>query len=259
MDEQVVHCINLESAKERKENITKQFNLHGVKVSFFNAVKPEPDKFDYGISKRVLDNIITKTRKTKEDIGSWGGIGCYWSHTTLWHYLLSYSYRDYFIIIEDDIHFKGYKTGYNNDQFFAMIEKELKELPEDWDFYLLGVQSKRGNYVPKDKYDRILGPFFGLHAYVVSRRGAENAFKKVFPIEYHIDSQLGILARTGDLNVYSRKQSLFKQSWASIILNSSINTPCQEISNDIAFYGMTGLNLGLLSLLVVKTIASFNK
>ena len=94
-------------------------------------------------------------------------------------------YSHYFIF-EDDAEPMKYV-----DDFYKIFDKALIEMPKDYDICLLGYityKPKKTNVV----YDNLesVESFYGLHGYLISKKGAINFLKKVYPIEVQIDTYI---------------------------------------------------------------------
>lgn len=93
------YCINLKERTDRWEKVQSQFELLGLQVERFDAVK----------------------RKRGHD-------GCILSHMSLWKKLKS---KGIFMIVEDDL-----KVVVDNPK--EILEKAMSQLPDDWDMLYLG-------------------------------------------------------------------------------------------------------------------------
>lgn len=126
----------------------------------------------------ILSN--NEGRRCHEQFPSWGAVGCYLSHLTLWKQLLA-GPNDRVLIFEDDIVFrKNFKQNY---------EKAMAKVPEDADVIFLDLWNLDKSKVPgndtwwKSKY------FMAFHSYIMTRKCAE----KVVPIlEKNLELQIDI-------------------------------------------------------------------
>lgn len=51
--------------------------------------------------------------------------------------------------------------------------------------------------------DRVNGKFFGLHAYILTNKGAKKFLQEVFPMEVQLDSYMSMLAQLQNIKIYS--------------------------------------------------------
>lgn len=93
------HCINLKERTDRWEQVQSQFELLGLEVERFDAIK----------------------RKRGHD-------GCILSHMALWKQLKD---EGVFMIVEDDL-----KVIVDNPK--EILSKAMSQLPKDWDMLYLG-------------------------------------------------------------------------------------------------------------------------
>jgi hypothetical protein len=131
-----------------------------------------------------------------------GAVGCWLSHRNLWHSILSTD-KDCALIFEDD----------------CVMAKNIRELlldsqvPADWDLCLLGyVCNECDEMTCADAIH--VNRFFGLHCYMIRRRGIEKilANPKMKEITKQIDSVLGDMIRDGELNVYALPEPIAWQN-----------------------------------------------
>uniref|UniRef100_A0A6C0KU45 Glycosyl transferase family 25 domain-containing protein n=1 Tax=viral metagenome TaxID=1070528 RepID=A0A6C0KU45_9ZZZZ len=151
-------------------------------------------------------------RRDHAQLGSWGAVGCYLSHANIWKKMLDEKI-DSAIIFEDDVQF--------NSGFKDRFEKFMKNLPSDGDVFFLDVSVNFKPLKYDDMFDKILGQFWGLHAYIMTNKGAQKLLPFVYPIEIQIDSLIGYSASLNRLKLYTAKDLCGQKTHIS-----SIQTAC---------------------------------
>jgi len=240
MDNVNTYCISLEKKKGEWENILSYISKNtGIKdVQIFPAIygkeveKVYENPLNINKVSRPVQNILKengdimsiwalyKLKKNQErrehaQLGTWGAVGCYLSHYSLWKMLYEKD-KDYFLIFEDDITFAS--------DFKEKFDKLMKNIPEDTDMVFLDLAwSETSEKTKYENLDQVKGQFFGLHAYIITRNGAKKLLEKIFPIEIQLDSYISFynVVNNNSLNLY-RAYGLCGQS----IHVSSIQTTC---------------------------------
>ena len=111
-----------------------------------------------------------------------GTLGCYLSHRSVWEHIAKGDH-DYALVLEDDADFRA--------GLIPLVEalvKEVQEFDERWNFIVMGQTTKlaiRGREAPTGFY--VPSRCMGLHAYVVSKRGAEMLLSHALPIQEAVD------------------------------------------------------------------------
>jgi GR25 family glycosyltransferase involved in LPS biosynthesis len=161
-----------------------------------------------------VDYTIKHGRYTDSDIFSFGAIGCYLSHTNLWKKLASspeYKNDDMFLIFEDDVAPPAYTLEKINTWVNSVNQKQT-----DWDMLFLGwmkpLPVKDADIKLEKSIYKINDITFGLHAYIIRKKGAQALLKKAFPIVDQIDSYISYMAARGDINAYRSNVSFFYQA-----------------------------------------------
>lgn len=209
-------CISLEKNKDRWGSILDMIRNAGFEdVEIFPGINGnEIGKIDKGeqVSENTqtlvdsfggLSSLLTpwaryslkmdKKRKFDAQLSSWGAVGCYLSHVLIWNMMIEDDIP-YCAIFEDDVKFV--------DSFKEEFQKRLKFIPEDADGIFLSVND---NFSPKkynEYFDKIEGVFFGLHAYILTNRGAKKLLENAFPIEIQVDSNMSFSAVLDGLKFY---------------------------------------------------------
>ena len=111
-----------------------------------------------------------------------GTIGCYLSHRSVWEKILT-GPDDYALILEDDVEFTA-----SHVKAVQQAVQEVSQFDKQWTVIILGQQSKlaaRNGKAPKGFY--VPSQCFGLHIYLVSKRGAEHLLAGALPIHDPVD------------------------------------------------------------------------
>ena len=170
-----------------------------------------------GVEKMIstwgLYHLFNNThRRDHAQLGSWGAVGCYLSHASIWKKIVDEK-MDAAIIFEDDIQF--------NANFKENFENVMQNLPDDGDVFFLDVTLNFKPLKYSDMFDKILGQFWGLHAYIMTNKGAQKLLPFIYPIEIQIDSLIGFSASLNRIKLYTAKGLCTQKSHVS-----SIQTTC---------------------------------
>ena len=214
------YCISLESKKSIWPDLIKTIKNNGIdNVTMYPAVigknltDPNSDEFKiFGDPKNYVTvfayfNLVkNKLRRYHAQLSSWGAVGCYLSHISLWKNLLdSDPSIEKFLIFEDDISFQpNFKDVFQNSI--------LPNIPENSDIIFLDVCRNFERIEYNKIFDKIGNLFFGLHAYIITRKGASTLLQKSFPIEIQLDSYISKYAELNNLNLYTSVVQICKQT-----------------------------------------------
>lgn len=184
-----LYYINLDKRKDRKKHFEEQVALAAMPpVERISAV--------HGLSINIKDNskigvhtrvqVLTQYRRSHYEIHSRGALGASYSHYKTWQAFLKTNYK-YALIMEDDAKLPP--------TFAMMFKDSAKELPDNWDIWIMG-----WNHTPVDLNEKDKNPFrqilhfVGAHCYIVSKKAAELLVKEMFPIETHIEHYMSNVA-----------------------------------------------------------------
>ena len=203
------YVINLEKYKNKYNLCLKRLSKINLKPERFNAiyVANENSKKIKQITYPSVQYTIKNGRYAHNNIGSKGAIGCYLSHISLWKMLLE-SDEEMFLIFEDDV---DINIKINN--FTKKINKSINLINNNnnWDIIYLGyfnINSKDINKISKKKKDMI----YGLHGYIINKKGAAKLLKYAFPIVDQIDSYISYMGIHRNVNLYSTNDIYFFQN-----------------------------------------------
>lgn len=202
-----------------------------------------------------------------------GMIGCFVSHSRIWHRVADEGCGSAVVVLEDD--FVLYPD------FSRKLQVLLDELPAHWDVCLLGAV---GCIAPDREplamklYELIAGggrpspgrtrsisqnifiPFrpAGTHAYVVSQEGARKLCRLCPKVRYHVDLTAWSLQ---ELNLYAAKDLLATQRFGDDTTVSKHGAPCTErflrFCWDFTGLSALGRAAGVLNLTWAWKIACF--
>jgi GR25 family glycosyltransferase involved in LPS biosynthesis len=178
-----IYYINLDIRKDRRTQfealpalefmppVERIPAVHGLSFRNFSEDKR------IGLHTRV--QVITEYRRSHYEIHSRGAVGASFSHLKTWKKFLE-SDAQYALIMEDDAELPT--------TFCMMVRDCAKELPSDWDIWILG-----WNHIPIDYKDSGNGPFHnvlhftGAHAYILTRKAAMMLIDEALPVETHVE------------------------------------------------------------------------
>ena len=142
----------------------------------------------YELTEEAFMDITTNSR-IKELGGlvmTYGALG-YWVTICDLFNLAIENNQTYFVMDDDQI---------INNNFDALLEKVLNELPEDFDFCYTSTLTPQSMYEVEPYSENLHKPktaLWGPNSFIVSPKGAKNILDKILPIKYQIDTQLYLL------------------------------------------------------------------
>ena len=193
-----VYVINLVKNKERLDNFKYEYNNSDM-VSIPYIVYPAIVGVDLDLKKHVTPNAYnqiimtekTNTRNHHYDLTR-GAVGCYLSHINIYKEIVK-SNKKYGLIFEDDVMIAR--------DFFIRLNNGIKNIPDDWDLYLLGIICLKCDINPE--YINVKR-FWGMHGYLVKKESAIKLVKLLdYLIKKQIDSEISLLIKYNKLKVYS--------------------------------------------------------
>jgi len=186
-----VYVINLDRRSDRWNGVQKILYDSGFKnlerIPAIDGKQIDTFQLKKFLTERAFGDL-GKERKADEDLGSLGAVGCFLSHYKAWMKVVESGVPA--IIAEDDMIMDA-----NMDNFECVKDSRLLE---GRDLTLLGYCSLREK--PKKPlntsglydYD---GMFFCTHFYYITPRGAEILLSESFPIDYQVDSYMGLMMK----------------------------------------------------------------
>lgn len=144
---------------------------------------------------RVLYSLLN-TPVCLHDVETWGTIGCYLSHWSIWYHVVQ-NRLPAVIVFEDDIVPRYDRVGTQLSQQISALMREAGG-PSNFDFM-------RFEWVPltgavRERYSsnlyRSRGLVVNMGAYVVTYRGAQRLLRRALPVSDPIDMLLTYIERT---------------------------------------------------------------
>lgn len=204
-------CISMEKRKATWPDLRVMFEKNGIDdIVIFPAVDGAKIKSQYfdknnnengnfnpktDITSWALYHLVKNTnRRDHVQLGTWGAVGCYLSHATLWQKIVDEN-LDMAMIFEDDVSF--------SDSFSKGKNKILNALPNDADIIFFDLIK---NFEPErynDIFDRVNGQFFGTHAYIMTNKAAKKLLPVILPVEIQIDALISLRNYLDNLKLYT--------------------------------------------------------
>lgn len=156
---------------------------------------------DFKVGKKTLTNIAQKKRNKHSELDSWGGVGCFYSHLSVWQALLE-SGDDAWLVLEDDVTLLEPKFHH----LLATLQLPQYEFLM-FDIDIFGKKVNVGHNMFR------LSTFWGAHAYLLNRSGAEKAvaYAKEIGVDMQLDYFIGHMASKGIISGFSLNNKWFRQ------------------------------------------------
>lgn len=152
-------------------------------------------------------NILSKQRRSHEELDSPGGIGCALSHITAWKQLLEGD-AQYLLVFEDDaVVFPGFVN--------LMNESFAKDpaLAKPFDLLIFSNAKKYRNGHPSSTGDfSTVDSFVLATAYIISRRAAKLFINEAIPISHHIDFYMSVQSKLHELRMIGSPTLIIRQA-----------------------------------------------
>jgi GR25 family glycosyltransferase involved in LPS biosynthesis len=213
------YCITLGRRPDRWRRFQDQSGINGLDLKKFLAVdgKTIDVKNDNRIALCTKRNILTKKRRSHEELDSVGGVGCALSHIAIWQWMVDNN-QELCLIFEDD--------ALVTPDFIEKANKCIKEStilkdPTKWDIWLLGGIWDDLTYIPNESTCIRIGSFALAHAMVMPLHTVKRLLREVYPIHAHIDLWMSIYNFVYDLRLVGCKDLNLKQ-------NSKVKTDIQS-------------------------------
>lgn len=203
-------CITLDRRQDRWRRFQDQSGIDGLNLKRFIGVdgKKIDVKNDDRIALCTKRNIISKSRRSHEELDSVGGVGCALSHIAIWKWIVENN-QELCLVFEDDaIVTPDFIERANNCINESIILKD----PKKWDIWLLGGIWDNLTYIPNEKKCVRVGSFAGAQAMVITLHGAKRLLKDAFPIHAHIDIWMSIYNFVHDLRIIGCMDLNLKQN-----------------------------------------------
>jgi GR25 family glycosyltransferase involved in LPS biosynthesis len=141
-----------------------------------------------------------------------------------------------FLIFEDDV-----DSNNTIDNLMVKTNDYINTInKKDWDVIFLGYSlinllNNDIPDIPDDKY-KITNIIYGLHAYIINKKGARKLLEKALPIVDQLDSYMSYMAIMRDVNMYKPTEILFIQNnikTSTIQTDISIKPFITQFNSDI--------------------------
>jgi GR25 family glycosyltransferase involved in LPS biosynthesis len=205
------YVINMDKDVERYNKIASYYHnsdLSELPLERYSAVvgkNVEPGDWLTDDAISDFNQVLNNGYRTHHYQLTYGGIGCFLSHYNLAKQLLGEKKNiDAYIVFEDD-------TAIPRN-LLSHIEKNISELPEDWDYLMF--YTIRANGEPVTNKLNKLKSFWGLNGYIINKKGARKLVEETSSnkIDGQIDSYLSRMIQQKKMNVYATKKHLVKSN-----------------------------------------------
>ena len=192
-----VYCISLKKNEANWDNLLSTISNQGFpNPVIFEGILGSLYKNNDGSVLGVWQEYILKNnldRNNHEHFSTWGGVGCYMSHVSIWQDVKKNNYKKV-LIFEDDIEFSG--------DFVKSLTNRLPYIPQDYDMLFLDV-ANCFKFSDFNKYfKKIDGLFFGMHSYIITDKAVDALLPRSFPIELQLDSYISYMGNIANLAMY---------------------------------------------------------
>ena len=192
-------CITLERRPDRWRRFQDQSGIDRLNVKRFLGVDGQKldIKNDDRISLFTKRNIISKSRRSHEELDSAGGVGCALSHIAIWQWMVDNN-QEVCLILEDDAIIP---PDFVEKVDGCINESKVLQDPKKWDMWLLGGTVQGLTQIPNETNVTRVGTFFSFYSYVMTLHGAKRLLKSVYPIQGHIDVWTSIYNYVNDFRI----------------------------------------------------------
>ena len=203
-------CITLERRMDRWKRFQDQSGIDRLPLKRFLGV--DGTALDISTDKRVSTftkrNIVTKSRRSHEELDTAGGVGCALSHIAVWQWLAD-SEHEMILVLEDDaIVPPDFVDRANQCIQQSMILRD----PKKWDMWLLGGIWDDLSAIPGETAVLRVGSYVLFHAYVITKRMAKKLLQDIYPIEGHIDVWVSVHSFLNNLRIVGCQDLMLKQN-----------------------------------------------
>lgn len=203
-------CITLERRMDRWKRFQDQSGIDRLNVKRFIGVdgKTLDIPKDKRVSTLTKRNILTKSRRSHEELDSAGGVGCALSHIAVWQWLAD-SDQEMALILEDDSVIPPDFVDRANQ---CIQRSTILRDPKKWDMWLLGGIWDDITKIPGETTAIRIGSYVLFHAYVLTKRMARKLLQDVYPIHGHIDLWVSVHSYLNDMRIVGCKNLMLKQA-----------------------------------------------
>ena len=212
-------CITLERRLDRWKRFQDQSGIDPLNLKRFLGVDGKTINLntDSRVTTLTKRNIITKSRRSHEELDSIGGVGCALSHIAVWQWLVD-SDHDMVLVFEDDAVVPPTFAAKANQ---CIRESMILKDPKKWDLWLLGGLWDDLSKIPGESVVNRIGSYVLFHAYVITKRAARAFLKDVYPIHSHIDIWVSIYSYLNNIRIVGCKNLI-------VVQNEKVKTDIQS-------------------------------
>ena len=228
-------CITLERRQDRWRRFQDQSGIDGLNIKKFLGVdgKTIDIRKDDRVALCTKRNILSKTRRSHEELDSVGGVGCALSHIAVWQWMVDNN-QELCLVFEDDA---VVPQDFIQKANGCISQSSILKDPKKWDMWLLGGTWENLTRIPGEPKAVRVGEFVLFHAYVMTLHGAKRLLKDVYPIHSHIDLWTSIYSYVHDFRIVGCTDLILRQ-------NQKVKTDIQsekgcDICNVPVDYGKT--------------------
>lgn len=206
-------CITLERRADRWKRFQDQSGIDGLSIKRFLGVdgKTIDLKKEDRITTLTKRNILTKSRRSHEELDSIGGVGCALSHIAVWQWMVDNNQEVCLIFEDDAIVPPDFRKRANDCIKNSVVLKN----PKQWDVWLLGGVWDDLSSIPEEPAPSGIvrvGSFMLFHAYVITLDCAKRLLRDVYPIHCHIDLWTSIFSYLNDIRLVGCTRLNLKQN-----------------------------------------------
>jgi len=203
-------CITLERRLDRWKRFQDQSGIDPLSLKRFIGVdgKTIDLKTDQRVTTLTKRNILTKSRRSHEELDSIGGVGCALSHIAVWQWLVD-SDHDMVLVFEDDAVVPPNFVPRANQ---CIQDSSILKDPTKWDLWLLGGIWDDLTKIPGEETTFRIGSYVLFHAYIITKRAARMFLKDVYPIHAHVDIWVSIYSYLNDIRIVGCKKLMLRQN-----------------------------------------------
>ncbi len=211
-----IYIINLDRRTDRLQETIRLLSERGYDVNKMMRVRAtdgvaEWDTVKTMVADDALTSIYAGYRTDVRELSK-GGVGCYVSHVNLWNFVNETVHDDAVVVLEDDT---------LPTLEFKELKHRLAQAPADWDVILLGAIYDTCMVV--NRYYCRAKRFFGTHGYIIRKKATRYLVPRSLPIRQQIDSWMSDLSESGELKIYTLRDSGWLQNEA--VSNTDIQIP----------------------------------
>jgi glycosyl transferase family 25 len=203
-------CINLERRLDRWKQFTGQAAIHDLpNLKRFIGVdgKGLDVRSDERIPLLTKRNILSKQRRSHEDLDTMGGVGCALSHIGVWEWMVANS-APICLIFEDDAAVPfDFVAQANHTIDQSLVLQDLKA----WDILTFCHQVAGLKPVIEDPQLNDITAFMGLQCYVITLDCAKKFLKEAYMIHMQIDLWMCVYKSVYGLTILGPKNYNVKQ------------------------------------------------